>query len=120
MPNHDSRPQQSQICRVTCLGIWLAFAVLRPTSPRLVAMAIEPEGSFNAKLGKRYRELLARDGIELRLVPTAGAVESMARLQGRESDISIAILPGGITRKQGSRQNPILRTTLVFLSPTCE
>ena len=110
MPNH-SGSQRPQIYRVatlisvvvlTSLGIWLAFALLRPTPPRSVAMAVE-KGSFNAELGERYRELLARDGIELRLVPTAGAVESLARLQGRESDVNIAILPGGITSKQQSR-----------------
>lgn len=111
MSNHDSRPQRPQIYRVitlisvvvlTFLGIWLAFALLRPTPPRSIAMAVGPKGSFNADLAERYRELLARDGIKLRLVSTAGAVESLARLQGRESDVDIAILPGGITSKRQS------------------
>ena len=65
-------------------------------------MAIDPEGSYSAKVGKRYRELLARDGIDLRLVPTAGAVESMARLRDPKSGISIAIIPGGVSNEQES------------------
>ena len=66
---------------LTGVAILLAFDILRPTPPRSVTMAISPEGSFNAELGKRYREILGRNGIDLKLVPTAGAVESVARLQ---------------------------------------
>ena len=91
------------VSALTAVGIWLAFSLLRPTPPRSVAMAIDPEGSFGAELGNRYRELLARDGIELRLVPSAGAVESMARLRDPKSGISIAIIPGGISNDQESR-----------------
>jgi hypothetical protein len=66
---------------LAAVGVWLAFSLLRPTPPHSVAMAIDPEGSFSAELGKRYRELLAHDGIDLRLVPLAGAIESIVRLR---------------------------------------
>jgi TRAP-type uncharacterized transport system substrate-binding protein len=87
---------------LTAVGIWLTFSLLRPTPPHSVAMAIDPEGSFSAEVGKRYRELLARDGIDLRLVPTTGSVESMARLRDPKAGISIAIVPGGIANQQES------------------
>ncbi len=82
--------------------IWLAFTLLRPTPPRSVTMATEPEGSVNADLAKRYREFFARNGIELKLVPLTGAVESLARLQDPKSGVSIAILPGGLTSPRDS------------------
>lgn len=81
---------------------WLAFVAFRPTPPRSVTMAIDPEGSFNAVAAKRYRELLRRDGIELRLAPSAGAVESVAQLQDPKSGVSIAIISSGITDEQKS------------------
>jgi TRAP-type uncharacterized transport system substrate-binding protein len=90
------------VVALTAVGIWLTFFLLRPTPPRSVAMAIDPQGSFGAELGNRYRELLARDGIELRLVPSAGAVESMARLRDPKAGISIAIVPGGISNHKES------------------
>jgi TRAP-type uncharacterized transport system substrate-binding protein len=92
----------SIVAALLAVGIWLTFSLLRPTPPRSVAMAIDPEGSFSAELGKRYRELLARDGIDLRLIPTAGAVESVARLRDPKSGISIAIIPGGISNQRES------------------
>jgi TRAP-type uncharacterized transport system substrate-binding protein len=88
------------VLALTAGAIWLTFTLLRPTPPRVVAMAIDPEGGVSAELGKRYHEILAREGIELRLVPTAGAVESLAQLRDRKSGIGIAIIPGGIGNKE--------------------
>ena len=95
--------------------IWLTFKLFRPTPPRSVIMTIDPEGSFNAKAAKRYRELLARDGIDLKLVPSAGAVESVARLQDPKSGVSIAIIPSGITDEQKSPELVSLGT--LFYEP---
>ena len=100
---------------LTSVGIWLTFSLLRPTPPRAVAMAINAEGSFSAELGNRYREVLARDGIELKLVPTAGALESMSRLREPKSGISIAIIPGGISNHQESPELVSLGT--LFYEP---
>jgi hypothetical protein len=83
---------------------WLAFTLLRPTPPRSVTMATDPEGSLNADLAKRYREFFARNGIDLKLVPVAGAVESLARLQDPRSGVGIAILPSGVTTQRESPQ----------------
>jgi TRAP-type uncharacterized transport system substrate-binding protein len=86
----------------TALLTWLVFAVFQPTPPRSVTMAIDPEGSFNAQVAHRYQQLLAREGIELKLVPSKGAVESVALLRDPKSRVSIAIIPSGITNEQKS------------------
>lgn len=80
----------------------LTYAFFRPTPPRSVTMAIDPQGSFSAHAAQRYRELLANDGIDLKFAPSAGAVESVARLQDPKSGVSIAIIPSGITTEQKS------------------
>jgi TRAP-type uncharacterized transport system substrate-binding protein len=103
------------VVTLTALVIWLAFDVLRPTPPRTVTMAADPEGSLSGELAGRYRDLLARDGIELKVVPTAGAIESLARLQEPNSGVSIAIIPSGITNQQGSPQLVSLGT--LFYEP---
>lgn len=87
---------------VTAAVIWLAFAVFRPTPPRSVTMAVDPEGSFTAEIAKRYRELLAHDGIALKLAQSRGAAESAALLQDSKSGVSVAIIASGITNEQKS------------------
>jgi TRAP-type uncharacterized transport system substrate-binding protein len=84
------------------LLIWLGVALLPPMPPRTVSMAIYPEGSFNAEIVKRYQEILARDGVELKAVASPGAVESLARLRDAKSGTSIALIPGGTTTEQDS------------------
>ena len=90
------------VVTLTMVVTWLAFTLLSPTPPRQVAMAIGPEGSTAAVLGNRYREILARDGIDLRLVPSAGAVASASLLRDAKSGVTIAIIPGGITNEKES------------------
>ena len=87
---------------LTAALVWLTFVLFRPTPPRSVTMATNPEGSFNAQVGKRYRELLAHDGIDLKLVQSRGAVDSLALLEDPKSGVSIAIIPSGITNEQKS------------------
>lgn len=86
----------------TTLLVWLVFAIFQPTPPRSVTMAIDPQGSFNAEVAQRYHELLAREGIDLKLVASKGAVESVALLRDPKSRVSIAIIPSGITNEQKS------------------
>jgi TRAP-type uncharacterized transport system substrate-binding protein len=89
---------------------WLAFALLKPTPPRVVTMATGPEGGLSAELGKRYREILARDGVDLRLSPSAGAVANVARLRDSKSAVGVAIVPSGITTRRDSPELASLGT----------
>jgi hypothetical protein len=52
--------------------IWVALIFLPPTPPRQVVMATGPKDGTGATMGLHYRQILARDGIDLRLLPTAG------------------------------------------------
>ena len=54
-----------------------AFMVLRTMPPRVVVMATGTEGGAYHEIGKRYREILARAGVELRLRQTGGSVENV-------------------------------------------
>jgi TRAP transporter TAXI family solute receptor len=81
--------------------VWL-LAWLHPLPPRTITMATGPQGSAYVEYGKRYRKLLAHDGIDLRLVSTAGAVENLARLRDPRSGVQIGFLSGGLTSPAAS------------------
>ena len=96
-------------------AVWLAFALLKPTPPRVIVMATGPEGGISAELGKSYRESLARVGVELRLEPSAGAVANVALLRDPKSGASVAIIPSGITSHKDSPELRSLGT--LFYEP---
>jgi TRAP-type uncharacterized transport system substrate-binding protein len=83
-------------------ALWAAVAVLRPMPPRTITMATGPEGSAYFDIGKRYRAILARSGIDLRLKPTAGALENLSLLSNPRSGVSVGFIQGG-TDKETSR-----------------
>ena len=58
-------------------------------------MATGPEGGTNYQLGDRYREFLAKSGIELKLMPTAGSLENLKLLRDLKSGVSVALVQGG-------------------------
>jgi TRAP-type uncharacterized transport system substrate-binding protein len=94
---------------------WRAFTRFLAMPQRTVVMAVYPEGSLNAELAKHYREILARNGIELQLAPSAGAIDSVARMGEAGSGISVALIPGGVTNQRESPQLVSLGT--LFYQP---
>jgi TRAP-type uncharacterized transport system substrate-binding protein len=91
------------------------FLVLRTMPPRVITMATGAEGGAYNEVGKRYRELLAREGIELRLVQTSGALENLALLRDRRSGVGVGLLQGGITSESAAPEVEALGT--IFYEP---
>lgn len=97
------------------VALWAAAAYLRPMPPRTLTMATGPEGGAYHEFGKRYREILARDGIELRLLATAGAIENLALLRDKNSKVDVGFLQSGIT---SAKESPDLKSLgTVFYEP---
>jgi TRAP transporter TAXI family solute receptor len=70
----------------------LVFAVwyfLKPAPPSRIVMSTGVAEGAYAKFGKRYAEALARDGVEVVLRPSAGAIENLDRLTKAEVDVGI-------------------------------
>ena len=95
--------------------LWAVVAYMRPMPPRIVTMATGPEGGAYYEYGKRYREILARDGIELRLLTTSGAMENLALLRDKGSKVDVGFLQSGITSEKESPDLKSLGT--VFYEP---
>lgn len=72
--------------------IWLG-----PLPPRVVVMSTGTPGSDYDLQGRRYQTILKRWGVDLRLVPSAGGVENLRRLNDPRSDVSVAFAQGGLT-----------------------
>jgi TRAP transporter TAXI family solute receptor len=80
---------------VAVAAIWILGPRLA-TPPRTITLATGPEGGAYAELGPRYQKILARNGITLRLVPTGGDVDNLAKLRNPKSDVSAAFVQAGI------------------------
>jgi TRAP-type uncharacterized transport system substrate-binding protein len=90
----------------------IIFATL---PPHTVTMATGAAGGANHELGQRYRTILARSGVRLRLVETTGGLDNLARLRDRQSGVHVGFVQGGTTTKEESPQVESLGT--VFFEP---
>ena len=82
---------------VVLLAAASTFIWFDPLPPRIAIMTTGPAGSDYASLGEQYQRILGRSGIELKLVPSAGAVENLQRLNDPRSGVSIGFVQGGLT-----------------------
>ena len=86
------------------------FWVIKALPPRTIVMATGPTGGSYAAYGARYREILAREGLEVRLQPTVGDGENLALLRDRDSGVSVAILQAGMATAEETPELSALGT----------
>ena len=73
-----------------------ALVTLRSMPPHLIVMGTGQEGDAYYEVGERYRTALARENVEVKLLPTAGSAENLAMLRDPHSLVSVALIEGGI------------------------
>jgi len=83
---------------VTAALVYLV-TLIDPMPPRTITMACGPEGSSYAVFGTRYQKLLAKEGIQVKLVTTAGGVQNLELLNDPKSGVQVGFVEGGIPRE---------------------
>ncbi len=86
---------------VACVA-WVVIIIGRGVPPRTVVMTTGPEGSAYREFGEKYRSALAHAGIDLKLEPSLGNVENLARLRDASSGVSVGFVAGGLTTETAS------------------
>jgi TRAP transporter TAXI family solute receptor len=79
---------------------WLAYQFVQPAPPRKVVMTSGAEGGAYESFATEFRDILARDGIEVELRPSAGSVDNLNRLKDEASGVSIGFVQGGIAKSE--------------------
>lgn len=80
----------------------VTIAWIGPLPPRVVVMSTGTAGGTYAVFAERYKAILARSGVVLRLVPSAGGVENLARLNDTHSGVMVAFAQSGLTSEEQS------------------
>jgi len=70
---------------------------LNPMPPHSLTLATGPEGSSYATFGKRYKDMMAKQGVRVHLRVTTGGVENMALLRDPKSGVDLGFVDGGLT-----------------------
>lgn len=89
-------------------SFWLAAQFLHPMPPRRIVLATGPEHGTLQAYGRRYREVLARNGVAVELRTTTGVKENLELLRSGTS-VDVAFLVAGITTPASSMSRTFTR-----------
>lgn len=101
----DMPPRERNIALVIGVAALVLMGTLiaafwKPAPPKVVVMSTGPvDGAYHA-FGLKYKQVLARSGVQLVLRPSSGAVENLERLRQREGGVTLALVQGGIARPE--------------------
>ena len=68
------------ILLLSLAGIWLAIRYVRPAPPSMITLTAGTDGSMFRITADKYRDILARNGITLKILPSEGSLENLKRL----------------------------------------
>lgn len=76
-------------------GFWLAAQFIEPAPPKFLHISSGAAGGSYEVYVERYRQVLARNGVELREQPSAGSMENLQRLLDEDDDTAVALVQSG-------------------------
>jgi hypothetical protein len=79
------------------VAFWIAFRFVRPAPPDTIVFTSGPAGSMFQVTAERYRKILAREGVTLKVLPSQGSVENIKRLADPKFDVDIGFVQGGLS-----------------------
>lgn len=78
------------------VAVWLAIWLIRPAPPTTLTIATGPEHSSFWNTAEKYRKILARDGVTLKLVATEGSLDNLHKLADPDAPVDVGFVQGGI------------------------
>jgi hypothetical protein len=93
-------PGLASIVALVIMGICaLALVwVVRSAPPRKLVLTSGPDGSSFRRWADNYQKRLAKEGITLEILPSAGSLDNLQRLQAADSRVDIGFAPGGLVK----------------------
>ncbi len=77
-------------------AFWLAYHFVRPAPPDTIVLTSGPPGSIFASIAERYRKILAREGITLKVLPSQGSLDNLKRLSDPKQEVDAGFVQGGL------------------------
>ncbi len=100
---------------LTAAVIVAAFWFVRPAPPGTITLSSGPEGSIFRLTAEKYRKILARNGVTLRILPSEGSLENLKKLADPASRVDVGFVQGGLAA--GAETDRLVSLGSVFHEP---
>jgi len=96
-------------------AFWFAYRFVRPAPPDTIVITSGRAGSVFEAASERYRTILAREGVTLKVLPSEGSLENLKRLADPGTRVDVGFVQGGLADKVDSSQ--LMSLGSVFYAP---
>lgn len=87
----------SPVILITVAAIVATYWFVRPAPPGSIAITSGPDGSIFRRNAEKYRKILARNGVTLRILPSEGSLENLRMLNNPASRVDVGFVQGGLS-----------------------
>ena len=91
-------PRLIVLMSITLVSLLLIYHFVRPIPPNTLIMTTGMEGGSFVVFAERYRQVLARDGIRVKLLPSSGVVENLRLLSDESHGVDASFAQGAIDK----------------------
>jgi TRAP-type uncharacterized transport system substrate-binding protein len=102
------------VCAVIVLA---ALHFVSSAPPHTLTISSGPKGSNFDTIAQRYGRILARNGIKLNIVASAGSLENLSRISNPKSHVDIALVQSGVTAGTDSDDDDLESLGGMFYQP---
>ena len=103
------------IILLTAIVIGAAFWFVRPAPPDSITIAGGPSGSTFRVTAEKYRTILARNGVKLRILPSEGSLDNLRMLSNPAVQVDVGFVQGGVSK--GMKLERLVSLGSVFNEP---
>ena len=81
---------------IAVAALWLAFKFVRPAPPDTIIITSGLKGSSFDGAAEKYRVILERNGVKLKILQSEGALDNLRRLRDPEFKVDVGFVQGGL------------------------
>jgi len=82
---------------LTIVVIGAAYWFVRPAPPDTITISSGPKGSTFSLTAEKYKKILARNGVKLKIVPSEGSLDNLKKLSNPTFHVDVGFVQGGLT-----------------------
>jgi len=86
---------------IAAVFVFAVYWFVHSAPPRTIRITAGPEGSTYRANAEKYREILASNGVTLKILPSEGSQENLRRLGDRRFRVDVGFAQGGLSSEAG-------------------
>jgi TRAP-type uncharacterized transport system substrate-binding protein len=94
---HDLAVSFGPILLVSAAALYLAVRLIQPAPPSTLTMSAGPKGSSFYINAEKYKDILARNGVTLKVQESQGSLDNLLKLEDPKSGVDVGFVQGGMT-----------------------